>query len=93
MFLLEPQKEPKRVPLLPIARGARLKGACVRALHERFAKRALKNPRKVGLAAARRRFLCNGIQRAKVQSIFGPEGGNMEGDGKALRKMQHSCIF
>ena len=26
MFLLEPQKEPKRVPLLPIAREARLRG-------------------------------------------------------------------
>ena len=24
---------------------------------------------------------------------FGPGGVNVEGDGKALRKMQHSCIF
>ena len=24
---------------------------------------------------------------------FGPEGVNMEKDPKALRKMQHSCIF
>ena len=30
--------------------------------HERFAKRALKNPRADGLAAARRRFLCTGIR-------------------------------
>ena len=30
--------------------------------------------------------------RARVE-IFGPEGVNAEGDGKALRKMQHSCIF
>ena len=24
---------------------------------------------------------------------FGPEGVNLSDDGKALRKMQHSCIF
>ena len=42
--------------------------------HERFAKRALKNPRKDTLAAARRRFLCNGTQSAKEQSILAPEG-------------------
>ena len=24
---------------------------------------------------------------------FGPGGVNLSGDGKALRKMQHSCIF
>ena len=34
----------------------------VRAAHERFAKRALKNLTKVGLAAARRRFLYGGIR-------------------------------
>ena len=42
VFLLEPQKEPKRVPLLPIAREARLKGAWVRALRERFASAPLR---------------------------------------------------
>ena len=42
MFLLEPQKEPKKVPLLPIAREARLKGAWVRALRERFASAPLR---------------------------------------------------
>ena len=42
MFLLEPQKEPKRVPLLPIAREARLRGAWVRALRERFASAPLR---------------------------------------------------
>ena len=42
MFLLKPQKEPKRVPLLPIAREARLKGAWVRAAHERFASAPLR---------------------------------------------------
>ena len=42
VFLLEPQKEPKRVPLLPIAREARLKGDWVRALRERFASAPLR---------------------------------------------------
>ena len=42
VFLLEPQKEPKRVPLLPIAREARLKSAWVRALRERFASAPLR---------------------------------------------------
>ena len=30
---------------------------------------------------------------SKFIEEFGPEGVNMEGDEKALRKMQHSCIF
>ena len=42
MFLLGTQKEPKRCPLLPIAREARLKGAWVRALRERFASAPLR---------------------------------------------------
>ena len=42
--------------------AARLKSAWFVLAHERFAKRALKNLRKVGLAAARRRFLCNGTK-------------------------------
>ena len=25
--------------------------------------------------------------------VFGPGGVNLSGGGKALRKMQHSCIF
>ena len=29
----------------------------------------------------------------KMQRNLRPEGVNVEGDGKALRKMQHSCIF
>ena len=39
------------------------------------------------------------ILRADIESAptatesFGPGGVNVEGDGKALRKMQHSCIF
>ena len=28
-----------------------------------------------------------------VQRILGPEGVNMEGDEKTLRKLQHSCNF
>ena len=37
--------------------------------------------------------------RADIESAptpteeIGPGGVNVEGDGKALRKMQHSCIF
>ena len=55
VFLLEPQKEPKRVPLLPIAREARLRGAKFANANAtlRAARRAPKNPRADGLAAAR----------------------------------------
>ena len=42
VFLLDTQKEPKKCPLLPIAREARLKGAWVRAAHERFASAPLR---------------------------------------------------
>ena len=53
MFLLEPQKEPKRVPLLPIAREARLKGNGSRVARAALRAVSLKNPRADGLAPAR----------------------------------------
>ena len=34
-----------------------------------------------------------GPYRMDSRIYFGPGGVNVEGDGKALRKMQHSCIF
>ena len=74
MLLLETQKEPKKSPLLPIAREARLKSAWFVLTHERFAKRALKNLRNVGLAAARRRFLYNGTR--PHQSFLAPLEGS-----------------
>ena len=53
MFLLEPQKEPKRVPLLPIAREARLKGNGSRVARAALRAVSLKNPSADGLAPAR----------------------------------------
>ena len=34
-----------------------------------------------------------GPYRVGSRVKFGPGGVNVEGDEKALRKMQHSCIF
>ena len=53
LFLLDTQKEPKRCPLLPIAREARLKGNGSRVARAALRAVSLKNPRADGLAPAR----------------------------------------
>ena len=118
VFLFDTKKEPKKCPLLPIAREARLKGAWVRALHERFASAPLRIQERTDwplpgantlrlnslqflfFVADFRSFVGGGVKShgwiwnpPPRQSKFGPGGVNVEGDGKALRKMQHSCIF
>ena len=53
LFLLDTQKEPKRCPLLPIAREARLKGNGSRVARAALRAVSLKNPRADGLAPTR----------------------------------------
>ena len=106
VFLLETQKEPKRSPLLPIAREARPRGYSPLGTPKMWSRNKKAKP-----CRSAARFLTlfcfspSGPSGAKTgrrgrrplqairKLIFGPEGVNMENGPKALRKMQHSCIF